>query len=139
MTGKNPKEACGVIKNPYSTISQAVMAEVGIAMLEGARKYGRHNYRTTNITASIYYDAVRRHIDAWWEGEDIDPDTGIHHVTKTIASLTVLRDSMIQNKIYDDRPPKTPPEHREYIKGLMAGVLERLPKSVEPFTERNKK
>ena len=136
---ENPKDAIGSEKNPHCTVSQAVMAEVGVAMMEGARKYGRHNYRSTDIRASIYYDATRRHLDAWWEGEDIDAESGIHHITKAIAGLTVLRDGMIQDKIDDDRPPVTPAYHKDYVKKLVAGVLKRLPESVEPFTERDKK
>ncbi|KKN64878.1 hypothetical protein LCGC14_0487120 [marine sediment metagenome] len=134
--GVNPKEIAGSVKNPHCCVSLAVMAEVGIAMMEGARKYGRYNYRDTVITASIYYDAVRRHIDLWWEGEDIDPESGIHHITKAIAGLTVLRDGLIQNKVDDDRPPITPPEHWKYIKKITATVLKKYPDCKLPFTQK---
>src|SRR5439155_17031300 len=49
----NPKDAVGVAKPPSSTASQAVSAEVGLAMIEGARKYGRHNYRVIGVRSSI--------------------------------------------------------------------------------------
>ena len=72
----NPKDALGILKVPASTISAPVMSEVGVAMLEGALKYGRHNYRAIGVRASVYYDAtVARHMALWWEGEDEDPDT----------------------------------------------------------------
>ncbi|MCM0035904.1 MAG: DUF5664 domain-containing protein, partial [Burkholderiaceae bacterium] len=58
---------------------------------------------------SVYYDATIRHLFAWWEGEDLDPDSGMSHITKAIASLTVLRDSMIQGMSTDDRPPRSVP------------------------------
>jgi hypothetical protein len=74
-------------------------------MLEGAAKYGRHNYRVAGVRASVYYDAALRHLMAWWEGEDLDPDSGLSHVTKAITSLVVLRDAMIQGQCTDDRPP----------------------------------
>lgn len=101
----NPKDAVGVRKAPMSTVSAAVMAEVGVAMLEGAAKYGRHNYRAVGVRASVYYDATLRHLFAWWEGENIDPDSGMSHITKAITSLVVLRDAMIQGKVTDDRAP----------------------------------
>lgn len=104
----NPKDAVGVKKAPMSTVSSAVLAEVGVAMLEGALKYGRHNYRGVGVRASVYYDATMRHMFSWWEGEDQDPDSGMSHITKAIASLVVLRDAMIQSKIEDDRPPRSP-------------------------------
>lgn len=103
----NPKDMIGVNKVPLSTVSGAVMLEVGLAMLEGAAKYGRHNYRAVGVRASVYYDATMRHLVSWWEGEDIDPDSGISHVTKAIASLVVLRDAMIQEKMQDDRAPRS--------------------------------
>lgn len=105
----NPKDAIGISKAPMSTVSAAVLMEVGVAMLEGASKYGRHNYRAAGVRASVYYDALMRHAMAWWEGEDNDPDSGMSHVTKAIATLVVLRDAMIQDKFTDDRPPRSAP------------------------------
>ena len=105
----NPKDAIGISKAPMSTVSAAALMEVGVAMLEGAAKYGRHNYRAAGVRASVYYDALMRHAMAWWEGEDIDPDSGMSHITKAIATLVVLRDAMIQDKFTDDRPPRSAP------------------------------
>lgn len=109
----NPKDAVGIKKAPFSTVSGPVMAEVGVAMMEGALKYGRHNFRGVGVRASVYYDATIRHLFSWWEGEDIDPDSGMSHVTKAIASLMVLRDAMIQDKCEDDRPPRSPNFYQE--------------------------
>ena len=103
----NPKDAVGIRKAPMSTVPANVIAEVGVAMLEGAAKYGRHNYRCAGVRASVYYDGVMRHLMAWWEGEDIDPDSGLSHVTKAITSLVVLRDAMMQGMCTDDRPPRS--------------------------------
>lgn len=103
----NPKDSIGIRKAPMSTVSAPVMAEVGVAMLEGACKYGRHNYRAAGVRASVYYDATMRHLMSWWEGEDLDPDSGLSHVTKAITSLVVLRDAMIQGMCADDRPPRS--------------------------------
>jgi hypothetical protein len=97
----------GVRKAPMSTVSAPVLAELGVAMLEGACKYGRHNYRAVGVRASVYYDATMRHLMSWWEGEDVDADSGLSHITKAIASLAVLRDSMIQGKLQDDRAPRS--------------------------------
>ena len=105
----NPKDAIGISKAPMSTVSAAVLMEVGVAMLEGASKYGRHNYRAAGVRASVYYDALMRHAMTWWEGEDLDPDSGMSHITKAIATLVVLRDAMLQDKFTDDRPPRSAP------------------------------
>lgn len=103
----NPKESLGIRKSPMSTVSAAVLAEVGVAMLEGAIKYGRHNWRSAGVRSSVYYDGTMRHLMAWWEGQDVDPDSGLSHITKAIASLVVLRDAMIQGVVTDDRPPRS--------------------------------
>lgn len=111
QTGKptNPKDAVGVRKwRQFSTIPFTVMWELGVAMLEGARNYGRHNYRDAGVRASVYVDASIGHITQFWEGEDIDADSQLSHVTKAIASLVILRDGMIQGKWVDDRPPSAP-------------------------------
>ncbi len=114
MKSSNPKDSVGVLKAPLSTVSAPVLAELGVALLEGSLKYGRHNYRVVGIRASIYYDATIRHLFSWWEGENIDPDSGMSHITKAISSLCVLRDAMIQQKMEDDRPPHS----KEFYKDL---------------------
>lgn len=125
----NPKDSVSIAKAPISTVSFVVMAEVGVAMLEGARKYGRHNYREAGVRASVYIDAtINRHLGPWWEGEDIDPDSGMSHITKAIASLTVLRDSMIRDNWVDDRPPGT----KGYIKELNEKVKEIIARTPNP-------
>jgi hypothetical protein len=133
----NPKDAVGVTKAPASTLSAQVMGEVGVAMLEGALKYGRHNFRVAGVRASVYYDAiVARHLAAWWEGEDIDAASGLSHVTKAIAGLMVLRDSMLQGNWVDDRPPKV--ADRGWVDKLNAKVkelLERYADPVRPYTQ----
>jgi len=103
----NPKDAVGIEKTPFSTLPFPVIAELGVALLEGALKYGRHNYRAIGVRASVYVDATLRHVGSFWEGENVDPDSGLSHVTKAIASLVVLRDAMIRNKMVDDRPVGT--------------------------------
>jgi hypothetical protein len=110
----NPKDAIGARKAKFSTIPAGVLFEVGTAMLEGAVKYGRHNFRVMGLRASVYYDASMGHIADWWEGQDIDPDSGLHHVTKAISTLVVLRDAMLQDKMTDDRPPKSKVFKRDF-------------------------
>jgi hypothetical protein len=110
----NPKDAVGSRKAGISCVPLNVLAELGAAMTEGALKYGRHNWRGAGVRASIYLDAqVGRHLFDWWEGEDVDPDSGINHITKAIAGLVVLRDSMMRGNWVDDRPPRSMPYREE--------------------------
>jgi len=134
----NPKDAVGCKKVYFSTIPVPVLAEVGLGMLEGALKYGRHNYRKVGVRASVYYDAFKRHIEDWWEGEDIDPDSDLSHITKAICTLVVLRDAMIQNKLTDDRPPKSPKGWMRDLNKRAAALIEKYPNPVAAVTELNK-
>lgn len=127
----NPKDICGIKKAPMSTVSAPVLAEVGVAMLEGGLKYGRHNYRAVGVRASVYYDATMRHLFAWWEGEDIDPDSGMPHIVKAITSLVVLRDAILHDKCEDDRPPSS----GEFYPALNAIAAE----LVDKYADRNPK
>jgi Domain of unknown function (DUF5664) len=131
----NPKDIAAILKVPMSTVSATVLAELGCALYEGARKYGRHNYRVIGVLASVYYDAALRHLMKWWEGENIDVDSGIHHVTKAIASLVVLRDAMIQSKFVDDRPPKAPADFIRQLDERIKEIANRYPTSSEPMTQ----
>lgn len=105
----NPKDAVGVTKVPFSVLPVPVLAEAALGLLEGALKYGRHNYHAISVRASVYYDATLRHLNAWWEGEDLDEESGaeLHHISKAISSLLVLRDAQLRGMVTDDRPPST--------------------------------
>lgn len=130
----NPKDSVGIKKVPASVIPRNVLAEVALGLFEGARKYGRHNYRTVGVRGSVYFDALNRHMDAWWEGEDIDPDSGLSHVTKAIACLIVLRDSMMQENWTDDRPPKSKPFMQD-ANIHAEDIINRYPDAVPAHTE----
>lgn len=123
----NPKDAVGIRKAPLSVVPMGVVAELGAAMLEGASKYGRHNYRAVGVRASVYFDATMRHLIDWWEGQDIDPDSGMSHITKAIASLAVLRDAQMQGMCTDDRPPRS----KEFYPGLNAAAAAILDKHAD--------
>lgn len=135
----NPKDAIGVTKTPFSTLSMPVLAEMGVGMLEGGVKYGRHNYRVIGVRASVYFDATLRHVFKWWEGEDIDPDSNISHLTKAMTSLHVLRDAEIHGKMFDDRPPRTPDGWMSLMDAVVKELRQKYPEPKEPYTQEGKK
>lgn len=136
-TGKpsNPKDAVGIKKVGLSVLPTRVMYEVALGMLEGALKYGRHNYRVIGVRASVYYDATKRHLDDWWEGEDIDPASQLSHITKAISSLTVLRDAMIGGNWVDDRPPRAAPGWIDEMNARAGALIDKYPTPVPAYTE----
>src|SRR5262245_34849479 len=69
----NPKDIIGSNKVPVSLFPSTAIALGSITMLNGLCKYGRDNFRAVGVRASIYVDAAMRHLQAWNEGEEVDP------------------------------------------------------------------
>lgn len=68
----------------------------------GAKKYAAHNWRK-GYEWSKSYDSVIRHLTQFWEGEDIDPETGIPHVICAAFHCFVLAQYMKDHPELDDR------------------------------------
>ena len=130
----NPKDAVGISKVPFSTIPSGVIAELGLVMMEGARKYGRHNYRAVGVRTSVYYDAALRHLTRFWEGEDLDPDSGMPHLVHAIACCAVLRDAQMVDKCTDDRPPRLPEGWQVALNEKARAILDRYSESEPAYT-----
>lgn len=137
----NPKDAIGVKKwRQFSAVPMSVVWRIGVAMLEGARKYGRHNYRAVGVRGSVYFDAALGHLTCWWEGEDIDEESGLHHIDKALASLVVIRDSILKGNWVDDRPPALDiSSNRDELQKAVDGIFKKIPTCVEPYTEKGKR
>jgi hypothetical protein len=133
----NPKAAFGALKWYVSVVSWPVIANMALGMLEGALKYGRHNYRLAGVKASTYVDASVRHIAAFWEGQDLDPDSkiGLHHIDKAMASLHVLRDGILRGTWVDDRPPKSPDNWEALVNDKAKQLIAAFPNPVAPYTQ----
>jgi hypothetical protein len=136
----NPKDAVGIKKTPFWLVPATVVAEIALALLEGARKYGAYNWRVAGVRASVYVSATEGHMKDWWEGEDTDPESGLSHITKALASLTCLRDAMLQEMVEDDRPPKSKILPRQGNNARAAEIIERVRPNdpVPPYTEKDK-
>ena len=99
-------------KPRMSLLPKGVLSAV-IRVLEfGATKYQADNWKHVPGAKTRYYDAMQRHIDAWWQGEQKDPETGEHHLAHAICCgmfLWWFDDSHIENHIspnckkYDER------------------------------------
>lgn len=134
----NPKDNIGSKKPGLSAVPCAPLYEAGAALAYGGLKYGRHNWRAIGVRSSVYYDAVLRHLMAWWEGEDIDPveqgGSGLPHLAHAIAGLMVYRDCEIAGMTTDDRPirvgnPSIP------LNSIVEDIASRYQNPVAPYTE----
>jgi hypothetical protein len=129
----NPKDAIGSDKLPLHLWPTTATAMGCIGMLNGMLKYGRSNFRAVGVRASIYYDAARRHLDAWFEGEADDPDDGVPHLAAALSCLAIIVDAEAAGKLTDDR--MVPGDYRKladaltpHVKRLKALHASRTPK-----------
>lgn len=99
----NPKDAIGSGKVPLHLWPATATIVGSMALLDGALKYGRANFRSSGVRASIYFDACSRHLNAWFEGEDLDPDSGLPHLGHALACLAVVVDAQAAGRLNDDR------------------------------------
>ncbi len=99
----NPKDAIGSDKLPLHLWPATATATGCLAMLDGALKYGRSNFRAIGVRASIYADACARHVIRWFEGQDDDPDSGLPHLSHALACLAIIVDAKACGKLNDDR------------------------------------
>lgn len=74
------------------------------ALTYGTSNHEEHNWRL-GIEWSRIYEALNRHVDAWWAGEEIDEDSGLHHLDCAAAELMFLIEYVYTGKYkeFDDR------------------------------------
>ena len=102
----NPKDLIGGDKIPLHLWPETATVLGSLALLDGALKYGRANWREAGVRASIYVDAVRRHLNAWFEGEDFDSSehgSGLPHLAHALACIAIIVDADAAGKLTDDR------------------------------------
>lgn len=101
----NPKEAIGDSKVPLALCSPIASAHWALAQFAGMCKYQAWNWRVAGVRASTYISAMKRHIDAFESGEELDPVDGTHHLGNIMACASILLDAKAAGKFNDDRPP----------------------------------
>ena len=113
----NPKDSIGSNKLPLHLWPTTASALGCIGMLNGAGKYGRGNFRKAGIRPTIYLDAAKRHLDAWLEGEENDPDDGVPHLGAALACIAIIVDARVVGKMIDDRNFNGA-NYREFVNNL---------------------
>lgn len=102
--GTNPKDLLGVQKVSLTKLPAVAVYHGAHAMMDGARKYGPFNWRDNAVIAHIYVDAALRHLTAWFEGEEVASDSGVHHLGHALACCAILLDAQETGNLKDDRP-----------------------------------
>lgn len=106
----NPKDIIGSRKLDLGCVPYTLLVCAARALWEGVVKYGRFNWRICGVRASIYHAAFLRHVAKWWNGQNCDKQTRVHHLDNAIACLAILRDAELYGCLTDDRPPCPDPD-----------------------------
>ena len=83
---------------------ETALAEV---LTRGAAKYAERNWEK-GMSWSRCYAAVRRHLNAFWRGEDIDKESGLNHLAHAAWGCLAILHFYKTHPELDDRikPPK---------------------------------
>jgi len=90
-------------KAPLSWLPKDFLHQTASVMAYGARKYDRGNWRR-GCDWMRYTDAAMRHIVAWCDGEDNDPESGLNHLAHASCCLAFLITMQSECFGVDDRP-----------------------------------
>ena len=99
----DPKGAAGDLKAPLGLIPSCAMEQTAWVHKLGSDKYGELNWRKTGVCSSTYVNAILRHLNAWKDGETLDPESGISHLAHIACSCNILMDAGHCGTLKDDR------------------------------------
>lgn len=99
----DPKGEAGNKKCPLGLIPPSAMEETAWVHRLGSEKYGPFNWRETGVCASTYIHAIMRHLNAWRDGKDLDPESGRTHLAHIACCCNILMDASACGKLDDDR------------------------------------
>ena len=72
----------------------------------GAKKYDDRNWEL-GMDYSRVYGALMRHMTAWWEGENLDPETKLSHLHHAGCCIMFLQQYVeLEMHNHDDRPDR---------------------------------
>lgn len=79
------------------------LVSLGTVLAFGAKKYEDRNWEK-GMSWGRVYGALQRHLNAWWSGEQTDPETGYSHLWHANCCLNFLVAYEARGIGKDDRP-----------------------------------
>lgn len=91
-------------KPPLDLLAKVALELEAQVMAFGARKYSKHGWRSgTDMNWTRLTAAAMRHIFAFNEGEDLDPESGLSHLAHARCCLAFLIEYQMKELGIDDR------------------------------------
>lgn len=112
-------------KAPWHLLPYTAITEVIKVLQHGAIKYGEFNWMS-GLEYSRVYSALMRHLTAWWQGEDKDPETGLSHLAHVACNALFLLTFILANRNdLDNRPCMVIDEEESYDDKIIKAAKKR--------------
>lgn len=96
-------------KAPWHLLAWDAVRLVVLVLEFGAKKYSECNWER-GIVFSRCFAAAQRHMVAWWDREDLDPETQLNHLAHAISELMFALAFVLRGRTdLDDRPVTVAP------------------------------
>lgn len=90
-------------KPEMSQLDPRFIMELAKLMTQSEKKYGKYNWALGQKYTTTY-DSLNRHMTAFLTGEEIDPESGIHHLIHCASNIMIMWTSWkLDNPELDDR------------------------------------
>lgn len=111
-TSNNPKNIAARKRIKLALLPPAGVIHGAHACMFGAGRYGPYNWREKQIALMEYASAIKRHLDAWIDGENVSLNAEgkpeAHPLGHVIAGAAIMLDAMEMGNAIDDRPRRGP-------------------------------
>jgi len=96
-------------KRRMDLVPTSLISSVARILEFGASKYGDNNWRE-GLKWSRVYAALQRHLADFWDGNDLDSESGLPHLYHAACNIAFLIEFYEKRKDLDDRYSTTKPK-----------------------------
>ncbi len=89
-------------KPDLSLLPTSSLEAMARALMYGEQKYNRNNFKA-GFNSNRLIAACLRHVNAWNDGEDLDPESGVDHLGHALACLAMLTECRKLGTLVDGR------------------------------------
>jgi hypothetical protein len=89
-------------KRKWGLLSFKALAELVKVLEFGAKKYDSWNW-SKGLSFTETFESMQRHLVAWYNGEDNDPETGLSHMAHVFCNAMFLMHFIVTGTGKDDR------------------------------------
>jgi hypothetical protein len=90
-------------KAPLHLVDTYFIESTARVLEYGAHKYDAWNWARGTFEWSRLYSALQRHLQAFWAGEEIDPESGLPHLAHAACCLMFMHRYAASGMGHDDR------------------------------------